>query len=830
MTDQGSIHPASEATEHPSYAAQSTQPTAPETNGASPTAIDPPVPPTAPAAAVKPRRRRRPPRFPLYQRWWMWLLVGLGATAGGTAFAAIRAVQVIQAELPDTGDVLTFVRDGTLTIKASDGTILQQKGPATREALTYDEIPRQLVEAFIAAEDEKFYAHDGIDYQAILRAVYANLRAGDLVEGGSTITQQLARIVFLDQSRTMERKVREALLARKIEENLDKQKILERYLNLVYLGSGAYGVADAAWIYFSKSVDDLTLSEIAMIAGLAPAPSAYSPLVNLDAARRRRDLTLQRMVTAGFITPGEMAEVIDTPLELSPSLPRNFHSTTPYFTSYIQEQLPNYISAEELERGGLTVETTLNPEWQRIAEETVQQALTDYSQWQNFRQAALVTVEPKTGAIRAMVGGTDFSESQFNRVTQAQRQPGSTFKTFVYSTAIAAGFSPYKDYVDAKLSVDGYEPENYGKRYRGTVSMRDALVSSINVVAVKTLIDVGFDPVINLAQQMGIRSELLPTYSLALGTSEVNLLEITNAYGTLANRGNFVEAHGIVRVLNRYDEVIYEADFAPKRALDETSSDIVNWMLQGVVQSGTGGNAGLGDRQVAGKTGTSEERRDLWFIGYIPQLVTGVWLGNDDNEPTWGASSTAAAVWRNFMSQIVADMQPEYFAELPQLNNREATITAEPVKPGKVQTASAGSQESAPERSRSYSRSSAPAPDNPEPAPASEPSPSPSRQRSAPAVDAGGGDRSAPEAADTPDNSNPAPNPGNTGGNDDGGTAPVVDDAPAPQPVAAPEPAPPLVPLPPPPAPPIPRVQPISPSANPIPLPAESVPSDAGGE
>jgi len=823
MTDQGSFHPSSSESDHLPHPAesvrQSTSDTARQPLPASERAGAPAI-----AAVPPPQKPRRRSRHPLYQRWWVWVLIGLGATLGGTVFTTVRAVRVIRAGLPDTSDVLTFVRDGTLTIKASDGTILQQKGPATREALAYDEIPRLMVEAFVAAEDEKFYEHEGVDYRAIARAIYANLRARNVVEGGSTITQQLARIVFLDQSRTIERKVREALLAQKIEQNLDKEKILERYLNLVYLGSGAYGVADAAWIYFSKSVDELTLAETAMIAGLAPAPSAYSPLVNPEAARRRRDLTLQRMVTAGFITPSEMAAVVDTPLELSPSLPRNFHSTTPYFTSYVQEQLPSVISPEELERGGLTVETTLNPEWQRIAEETVQQALTDYSQWQNFSQAALVTVEPQTGAIRAMVGGTDFNESQFNRVTQAQRQPGSTFKTFVYATAIAAGFSPYKDYVDAKLSVDGYEPENYGRRYRGTVSMRDALTSSINVVAVKTLIDVGFDPVINLAQQMGIRSELLPTYSLSLGTSEVNLLELTNAYGTLANRGNFVESHGIVRVLNRYDEVIYEAEPSPQRALDETSSDIVTWMLQGVVQFGTGGNAGLGDRPVAGKTGTSEERRDLWFVGYIPQLVTGVWLGNDDNEPTWGASSTAATVWRDFMSQVVAEIPAEQFPELPQLGNREATITAEPVKPGKLQTASASSQERS-SRSRSY-RSSPPARSAPAPtpSPASESDDSPPRQ---PSVQTGGdeaGDRPSSEAADAPDSREPAVNPGNPGSDDDPGPAPVVDDAPAPAPAADPAP----VPLPPPPPPPIPRVQPILPSSDPIPLPTSPVPSEAG--
>ncbi len=628
------------------------------------------------------RHRGQPPhhRKPIDQRWWVWILVGLGALTGGTVFAIRQTLDVVEASLPEVGAVLTYVRDGTLTLKASNGQILQQIGPATRDRAQFEQIPPLLTQAFIAAEDKHFYEHDGIDHSAIARAIYANVSAGELLEGGSTITQQLARIVFLDQSPTLERKLREALLAQKIERELSKETILERYLGLVYLGSGAYGVADAAWIYFSKSVDELTLPEMAMIAGLAPAPSFFSPLVDLDAARRRRNLTLERMAEAEFITTSEMNAAMSAPLEVNPSLPKYFISNTPYFTSFIQQQLAQLVSPEDLELGGLTVETTLNIDWQAYAEEAVRKAIEEYGPGQGFEQAALVTVDPRTGEIRAMVGGDDFNESQFNRVTQAMRQPGSTFKSLVYTTAIAGGISPYKTYLDAQFSVDGYEPNNYEDRYRGTVSIRDALISSLNVVAVKTLIDVGFDPVIEMAHRMGITSELYPTYSLALGASEVNLLELTSAYGTLANLGNFVEPHGIVRILNRYDEVIYEATPTPERAVDETTSTIMTWMLQGVVDSGTGRRARLG-RPVAGKTGTSEERRDLWFVGYIPQLVTGVWLGNDDNRPTWGASGTAAQTWRDFMARVVEEIPVEEFPSLPRLDGREATIELQPVKP-----------------------------------------------------------------------------------------------------------------------------------------------------
>jgi penicillin-binding protein 1A len=627
-------------------------------------------------------RSGKPPNHqkPVYQRWWIWTLIGLGAATSGTILTMRQTLNAVEQGLPEVGSVLTYVRDGTLTLKASDGEILQQIGPATRDRVQFEQIPPLLTRAFIAAEDKNFYEHEGIDYRAIARALYTNVVAGEVVEGGSTITQQLARIVFLDQNPTLERKLREALLAQKIERELSKETILERYLSLVYLGSGAYGVADAAWIYFSKSVDELTLPEMAMIAGLAPAPSLFSPLVDSEAARRRRDLTLERMAEAEFITTDEMSAAMATPLEINPSLPKYFISDTPYFTSYVQQQLTQLLPPEDLELGGLTVETTLNIEWQAYAEEAVRKAIEEYGPGQGFEQAALVSIDPRTGEIRAMVGGDDFNESQFNRVTQAMRQPGSTFKTLVYTTAIAGGLSPYKTYEDAKFSVDGYEPHNYEDRYRGTVSIRDALISSLNVVAVKTLIDVGFDPVIEMAQRMGIKSELYPTYSLALGASEVNLLELTSAYGTLANLGNTVEPHGIVRILNRYNEVIYEANPTPARAVDKTTTAIMTWMLQGVVQNGTGRRAQLG-RPVAGKTGTSEERRDLWFVGYIPQLVTGVWLGNDDNRPTWGASGTAAQTWRDFMAQIVEAMPVEEFPDLPRLDGREATIELQPVKP-----------------------------------------------------------------------------------------------------------------------------------------------------
>ncbi|MGL5921540.1 transglycosylase domain-containing protein [Chroococcidiopsis sp.] len=617
---------------------------------------------------------------PLYFRFWFWLLVGFG---GG--LAALSSVWLsIESSLPLANELFATVRSQTLTIAAGDGTILQQQGPATREPLKIEQIPKPLVQAFIASEDRRFYQHRGFDRQGIVRAVWANLRSANLVEGGSTITQQLARILFLNQERSLWRKLKEIRLAMKIEENLSKDQILERYLNSVYLGQGAYGVADAAWVYFSKSVNQLTLSEIATIAGLAPAPNFYSPTVNKSTAIGRRNLVLQRMQEDGVITASEATAARESPLTIKTSSPKRLQAKASYFTTYIQRELPKYVPADALKAGGLTVETSLNPKWQQAAEAVVLKTVTENGKWQRFEQAALVAIDPRNGEVRAMVGGTDFGKHQFNRATQAQRQPGSTFKGFVYTAAIASGLSPYKQYLDSPFKVDGYEPKNFSERFRGNMSMRDALAASINVVAVKVLMDVGFDPTIKLAQSMGIKSPLIPAYSLALGSAEVNLLELSSAYGSLATGGMHTEAHGIRRIRDRSGNIIYDAQFKSQRVLDPDSAAIATWMLRNVITAGTGGAAALVDRSVAGKTGTSDKARDLWFVGYIPQLVTGVWLGNDNNQPTAGSSSTAAYAWNRFMVQAVEGMAVEKFAALPNLDNRKPSIKRQPVKPRRI--------------------------------------------------------------------------------------------------------------------------------------------------
>ena len=612
---------------------------------------------------------------PFYRQIWFWAGLGLSSTIIGLNYG----IRTLDSSLPDKSELNAMIRQQTLTIKAGDSTVLMQQGEATREQLKIQQIPDKLQLAFIASEDRRFKQHDGIDFQGIIRATLSNFQSKNVVQGGSTITQQLARILFLSQERTLWRKLKEVRLAQKIEGELTKEEILERYLNLVYLGSGAYGVADASWVYFGKTLDQLNLSEIATIAGLAPAPNIYAPDKNLPGAIARRNTVLQRMEEDGVITPQEKQSALEQTLTVKSNLPRRFQVTAPYFCSYVQQQLPKYLKPDILAAGGITVETSLNPNWQKKAEEVLVKTLKTEGTWGRFREGALVSINPRNGEIQVMVGGKDFAKTQFNRVTQAQRQPGSTFKTFVYAAAIASGKNPGDTYMDQPISFRGYEPKNYSEKFRGLMTMQDALALSINTISLQVLIDVGYEPTIKIAQNMGIKSRLEHNYSLALGSNEVNLLELTSAYGSFATEGLHTEAHAIRRILNRQGDVIWSANFQPKRALDADSSGIVTKMLTNVVANGTGRAAQLPDRPVAGKTGTSDESRDLWFIGYIPQMVTGIWLGNDNNRPTHGSSSTAAYTWSEFMKGAVKDLKVEKFPRPSRVAKRKATIKAQPI-------------------------------------------------------------------------------------------------------------------------------------------------------
>ena len=581
------------------------------------------------------------------------------------ALGLAAAIDIMDPQLPDVQGLGSFHRAKTITFLDLNGEIIQQQGPISRDKIPAGQVPEQIKQAFIAAEDRRFYEHDGIDGWGIARALVSNVQQRGIREGASTITQQLARMVFLSQEQTLMRKVKEALLALKLERQLSKDRILEQYINTVYLGSNAYGAADAAWVYFSKRPEQLTLPEAALIAGLPPAPSAYSPLVDPELAQRQRVSVLRSMREAGFITQEEEQQANATPLNLVPAEPKHFASAAPYFTEWAEEQLPRLLSRDQIERGGLTIRTTLNLDWQRHA----RQMLREHRPGQEI-QGALVAMDPATGQVRVMAGGQSFYDSQFNRVTRAERSPGSTFKLFVYTAALREGLNPSTVFIDRPTCFGDYCPGNFGGKYSGPVTMKTALTRSINTVAVQAMARIGIDPVIETARALGLQGELGHYWPLALGAYEQTLLDMTTAYAAVNNRGVHVAPTPFLNITGPDGEELWNVERdgrSGRRVLDARVADTMTWMLQEVVKSGTGIAAKLPDqRPVAGKTGTSQRNRDLWFIGSIPQLTTGVWYGYDVERDTMQQSGEAAWTWKQFMLPIVATLPKQNFPPLPE--------------------------------------------------------------------------------------------------------------------------------------------------------------------
>ena len=589
------------------------------------------------------------------------------AIGGGVALGQTALVAGIDSLLPDADRISAFNRPGTLTILDTNGKVVVKEGPATREKLSSGKMPLLIQRAFVAAEDRRFYQHNGVDFLGISRAMVRNLRQGSVEEGASTITQQLARTVFLSQDRTLIRKLKEALLAGKIERQLSKEQILEQYLNFVYLGSSAYGVADAAWIYFSKTPERLTLPEAALIAGLPPAPSVYSPLVNPDLALSRRRTVLRRMREAGYIDDIQLDRANAAPLGLKPAEPKYFANPAPWFTSWLEQELPGVLTKEQLEVGGLTIRTGLNKDWQQQAQSTI-------NNHAGSMQGALVAMEPGTGLVRAMVGGKDWEQSQFNRATQALRSPGSTFKLFTYSAAIKYGMRP-EDTISARERCyrEGWPPKRFCiPGTGGSITLLQAITGSINPAAVATAEKVGFPRVIGVARDLGITGEIGSYPAMVLGANEKTMLEMVAAYAAVNNRGVWVKPVPFEEIYGPDGELLWSRRVdGPKarRALSSDVADAVMWMLQSVVRNGTGVGAGLADRPAAGKTGTAEGARDLWFIGSIPQLTTAIWFGYDQNWKTGSSSAQAAGAWSSFMSQITKGMPVQQFPPKPTLTS-----------------------------------------------------------------------------------------------------------------------------------------------------------------
>ncbi|RZO37596.1 MAG: PBP1A family penicillin-binding protein [Rhodospirillaceae bacterium] len=547
-------------------------------------------------------------------------------------------------DLPDISNLETPTRRTSITLTDSVGREIATYGDLYGEALRLADVPPYLVQAIVATEDRRFFDHGGFDPLALARAAVANVRAGRVRQGGSTLTQQLAKNIFLKPDRTLRRKVQELLLAFWLEANFSKEQIFTLYINRVYLGSGAYGVDAAARRYFGKSVKSITLHEAAVIAGLLKAPSRYSPLRSRTAAEKRARIVLKTMVAAKFLDDRTAKKIGSRRLRV---VGRSGHRRTArYFTDWALDRVSGFVGRVESD---LIVRTTMDSRLQTLAESRLRAVLKRDGAKRNIRQAALVSMSP-TGAVRALVGGRDYASSQYNRAFQARRQPGSAFKLFVYLAALENGMHPQDQLIDGPLKIGKWQPRNYGGGYDGAVTLKDAMARSINTVAVQVSERIGRQKVIDIARRLGITSPLRSHPSLALGASEVSLVELTSAYGVIANGGVAVWPHAITEIRTRNGKILYHRrEGATTQVVDPQAVRGVNDMLRAVVAGGTGRGANPG-RPAAGKTGTSQDFRDAWFIGYTGDLVTGVWMGNDDSSPMKRVTGGGypAQLWRAY--------------------------------------------------------------------------------------------------------------------------------------------------------------------------------------
>ena len=743
------------------------------------------------------RQRTRPKKRRFLRTFLLWSFVLGFIFALLGALAGIGVYFYLSSNLPQIGSLTEYHPPIITTVYSDDGRKIAEFFEERRIIKPLDEIPQELINAFIAAEDSRFYKHKGIDFYSIVRAFFKNLEAGTIVQGGSTITQQVTKSFLLTPEKSYTRKLKEAILAYRIDKAFNKTEILYLYLNQIYLGHGAYGVEAAAENYFGKSAKDLNLAECAILAGLPQAPTKYSPFRYPERAKQRQIYVLNRMVDESFITNIEATEAINTPVEIKPR--RNWYiEEIPYYTEQVRRYVEEKYGRDMLYNQGLKIYTAANIEMQKIAEEEVEKGLYELDKRQGFRgpekhlapeeievfsktvqseledhplevgqtlkgvvikvddrqkavtvrtgnalgqiaiedmewarkpdpevayfetkvklpsealrvgdvilvkvkakikdadlwqlaleqeptaQAALLCLEAETGFVKVIVGGRDFRDSQFNRAFQSRRQPGSAFKPIIYAAALDKQFDePDKFYTPASVIIDSpivfedeerdftWKPRNYKERFFGPTLMRDALAKSRNVVTIKILQDIGVEYAIEYAKKLGITAELSKNLSIALGSSGVSLLELTKAYSVFANQGYLIEPVFIVKIEDRDGNVLEE--MAPERikVIEKTTAYLMTHMLEGVVKYGTAWRLKALNRPVAGKTGTTNNLFDAWFLGYSPQYITGTWVGFDDEAPL-GKSETgsraASPIWLGFMQRILADKPLKVF-EVPE--------------------------------------------------------------------------------------------------------------------------------------------------------------------
>ncbi len=573
--------------------------------------------------------------------------------------AGFVAFNLYLSSLPPIDHLEDFKPNIVTRFYSQDGEVIKTFTAYTYDKIELNNVPEKLQQAIIATEDKNFYRHNGYDMLGIIRSSIQNVLAGHTVQGASTITQQLARILFLSNERTFTRKIKELEVATRIERTISKDQILEMYLNNVYLGAGAYGVSAASQIYFNKKLSQLTLPELAMIAGLPQAPSVYNPYSNKDLAKKRRNQVLKRMLTMKYITKEEYDKSIDVDIKLS-EIPQVYTTNkAPYFSDYVLREMAK-LGFEETDviHGGYKVITTLDSKTQIAANESILKNMKAYGLTNKSQQAALFSYSPIDGRILAYAGGKNYSESQYDRVTQAIRPPGSAFKPFVYAAAMEKGKDPNDLIEDTPVKIGNWSPHNYGKNYRGKIPIYKALMVSSNVCAARMIQEIGIRSVMQMAKALGLTTDLQYDYTISLGSNGVKLFEFVRAYGAFANGGYVVEPYSIERIEDSRGRVLYRAPKTKSsHQLSLKTAAEMTAMMKTVILSGTGRAANIG-KPCAGKTGTTDDYRDAYFVGYTPDIVTGVWVGDDNNKQMRGLTggTVPAKIWKDVMTVATKDL------------------------------------------------------------------------------------------------------------------------------------------------------------------------------
>ncbi len=565
--------------------------------------------------------------------------------------AGLIVLKVYLMTLPPISKLESLTPNMVTQIYSDDGVMIKTFTAFSASKTSLNDVPKTLVQALIATEDKHFYSHPGYDLIGLTRSMVANVYAGKVVQGASTLTQQLSRMLFLNNEKTLTRKIKEIKIAAQIEKTIDKDKILELYLNNVYLGSGAYGVEAAAKVYFNKELNQLTLPEMALIAGLPQAPSVYSPFNNKELAKQRRNQVLGRMYKMKYIDKDTYNAAKEAPITLS-ALPSLYAlNKAPYFCDYVMKELEKLgFTEEDISTGGYKITTTLDYKTQIKTNEAIMKNMNAWGLKSDKNQAAAFVFSPIDGRILAYVGGKDYTKSQYDRITQSLRPSGSAFKPFIYTAGIEKGYGPNDRLDDLPFKVGNWIPRNYGNKYRGAIPIYTALMISSNVCAARMMDIVGVKSVIQLSRMMGITTPMPYDYTIALGSHSVKLFEMTRAYGVFANGGYKVEPYAIEKIETSLGKVIYEAPRTKSaKVLDYDTVATMTAMLKTVIQSGTGTAANIG-KPAAGKTGTTDDYKDAYFIGYTPDIVCGVWVGNDDNSRgSLTGGTVPALIWKDIM-------------------------------------------------------------------------------------------------------------------------------------------------------------------------------------